>query len=218
MIRSQQANPEVRPLTPPQELRTAQTSERRLFWIGMAGVADPNSTETLDHSGREGPRARQPDGPDPRPPHGMRPATGASTRLNGSPRVVGVSLTDGSAREAKLLAPSISSVVAHDGVLFAAFSDATTTGVLRFDSRTRKSERIFDTARPHTLLALHAGPSGVWIATWTGLSPARMRADIVGFPLSTSSTDASRRVTRETGWAAGRWSPFTIHEDDLGNV
>jgi len=166
----------------------------------MAGVADPNSTETLDHSGREGPRARQPDGPDPRPPHGMRPATGASTRLNGS------------------LAPSISSVVAHDGVLFAAFSDATTTGVLRFDSRTRKSERIFDTARPHTLLALHAGPSGVWIATWTGLSPARMRADIVGFPLSTSSTDASRRVTRETGWAAGRWSPFTIHEDDLGNV
>jgi hypothetical protein len=137
---------------------------------------------------------------------------------DGSPRVLSLSLTDGSAKETKLPLPRLSDLVARGGQLFAGFSDGDVEGVLRFDPATGKSERVFEGKLPGTLLTIGTGPSRVWIATWAGFGTPRLHLDLIGVPASKTSKDTPRRATYEVEWAGEGWSGFALREDEGGDL
>lgn len=142
---------------------------------------------------------------------------------DGSPRLLSVSLADGSAKETKLPVPRISDLAVRNGTLLAAFSDsAGVSRVLRFDLAAERGEHIFEVRPPNSLLSIDIGRANTWIATWTGLGPARVRVDLTGVPnaKAVAGQPPVRNVlaSREVEWAAERWPGFAVHEDDTGNV
>lgn len=142
---------------------------------------------------------------------------------DGSPQVLSVALADGSTKETKLPVPRISDVAVRDGTLLAAYSDsAGVSRVLRFDLAAGRGEPIFEARPPNSLLSIGVGRARTWVATWTGLGPARVRVDLTGVP-NAKAVAGQRPVrdvlaSREVEWAAERWAGFSVHEDDNGNV